>query len=331
MTKKIRVGIIGFGKIGKLRKKVIENNPDLLLESICDTVHPEPDDKVICKFFENYKDLLKLDIDAVFICVPHTLTKQIVIDSLKNNLHVFAEKPPGICVGDVLEIERELIRHPDLKLKFGFNHRYYTHIQNAKKFIDSGKLGRIQWIKGTYGRVALGSGWRLKKETGGHGILLSQGIHLVDLFRFLTGEEFINIKSFVSHFGKKWYEDNVFAIMSSANGVVASLHSSSVLGKNTFIMYVGFEKGYLCIRNVITSTRSFGFPEELTIADGDKTFFYGNPEKTITYYGVDVSWSNEIKDFVDSIINNKPTQNGSITDAYQNMTIIEGVYADGYK
>ena len=66
MNKKIKVGIAGFGKVGRMRKKIIEDNPDLTLKGICDVVPPNQNEDISCKFFTNYIDLLKQDIDAVF-------------------------------------------------------------------------------------------------------------------------------------------------------------------------------------------------------------------------------------------------------------------------
>lgn len=331
----IKAAIIGSrGKIGQKRKKILEGDDRVEISALCDISNNSnsPGISANISYYTDYHKLLEREkLDAVFICVPHTLTKEIVLDALSHNIHVFSEKPPGICLKDVDEMKKALISHPGCKLKFGFNHRYYSHIQNAKKIIDSGELGKAQWIKGTYGRVGLGNGWRLTEKDGGHGILLSQGIHLVDLFRFLTGQEFTEIKSFVSHFDKKWYEDNVFAIMRSSDGIVGSLHSSCTLRKNAFIIYIGLEHGYIRIENLITSTRSFGFPEELCVAYSDKTFFYGNPQKTSTFYGIDNSWKSETDEFIDVIINKKPVRNGSIDDAYENMKIVEEVYKNGRK
>ena len=329
--KQLKIGIVGAnGKIGKKRRKIIEEDDRLELVALCDTSIDNISCKPNCSLYTNYNAMFKrAKIDAVFISVPHVFTSRIVSSALSHGMHVFAEKPPGICLNDVIEMRKCLILNQNSKLKFGFNHRYYTHIQNAKKIIDSGKLGAVQWIKGTYGRVELGKGWRVDEKVGCHGILLSQGIHLVDLFRYFTGQNFHEIKSFVSHFNEKWYEDNVFAIMRSPSGVVGSLHSSCTLRKNSFIVYIGLEKGYIRVENLITSTKSFGFPEELCVADSDKTYFFGNPQKTSTYYGVDVSWKTETDEFINSIINDKPIKNGNIDDAYENMKIIEEVYKDG--
>jgi predicted dehydrogenase len=317
----IKVGIIGYGKVGKIRESLIKNNSNYKLISICDIISS---DKVK---YTDYREMIdKEKLDAVFICVPHTLTTNIVIYCLSKNLHVFAEKPPGISLEEILRIKEAFIGNS--KLRFGFNHRYYSHIQKAKEIIDSGELGKILWMRGVYGKSRL-ENWRQIKELGGRGILLSQGIHMIDLFQYLSGEEIEEVKSFVSSFHKDWdkiIEDNVFAIMKTKSGIVTSLHSSAVLYKNTFQLHIGLEKGYIHIDNVITSTRSFGFPEIVSIAKASDTFFYGNPKEEVYRFGEDVSWKKEIERFGEIIMNDEKEYECSIRDAINVMKVIEMIY-----
>jgi len=325
----MKTAIIGYGNIGKLRLKEMENNKDYELVAICDLYNLPTNSNI--NTYTNYMDLLnKEQLDCVFICVPHSFTTPIILESIKKNINVFAEKPPGITIKDTIKIKENL---PDgLVLKFGFNHRYHNHIQEAKNIIDNRELGKIQWMKGTYGCVSLGNGWRSKKELGGRGILLSQGIHMIDLFRYLSNSEFEVQKSVVSHFDKNWYEDNIFALLhSKKDNIDCMIHSSSVMKRNVFLLYIGLEGGYIRLENLITSTRSFGFPEEICISDSEKTYFYGNPQKTSKFYGIDNSWELEMREFADAILRSKPIVNGTITDALQLMSILEGIYSDGDK
>lgn len=320
----INAGIIGYGKIGKVRHKEIIDMKEYNLVAIT-----EPFNKIDIEginIYKDYKNMLDTEsLDCVFVCVPHSMTTDIVIDALNRGLHVFAEKPPGVNSRDVERIRSAL--SDGTKLKFGFNHRYHSHIQEAKKVITSGKLGKIQWIKGTYGRVELGKGWRTEKDTGCHGILFSQGIHMVDLFRYLCDTEFDVQKSLVSHFNNHWYEDNVFALLhSTEKNIDCMIHSSCVMRRNVFLIYIGMEKGYIRIENLITSTRSFGFPEELCVANSSKTYFYGNPQKVSTFYGIDNSWKLEVEEFADAIINDKPIRYGTIDDATEIMKILDDIY-----
>lgn len=332
MTKKIKVGLIGFGKVGKIRKKVIENNPDLLLECICDTVPPEPDDEVKCKFFKNYKDLLKLDIDAVFVCTPNKFTPEIVIYALNNKKHVFCEKPPGQTADDVKKIIEAEKKNKDVKLKFGFNHRYHDNLIEAKSIIDSGRLGKILWMRGIYGKsggVNFKKIWRSNRELAGGGILLDQGVHMVDLFRMFCGD-FQEVKSFVIN--SYWdldVENDAFAILRNNKGQIATLHSSSTQWKHMFSLEISLEKGYINLYGILSSTRSYGQGERLVTARRqfeDEAFSVGNPQENVTYFNQDKSWEREVEDFVECIKNNKPVTIGGSKDALKAMELVYKIY-----
>ena len=318
----MNIGIIGSeGVIGKRRADIISKEYPRAKLSLFDTCNTQ--------WYNNYKEFLNgVDLDAVFVCVPHTVTPEIVEYALNKGLHVFAEKPPGVCLDDVVRMQKALNGNKDLKLKFGFNHRHYHHIAKAKSVIDNGKLGEVQWMRGLYGKVDF-ENWRANQELAGHGILVSQGIHLIDLFRYLTGDEFTKVKSICSNFQGKWYEDNVFALMESEGGRSAFLHSSCLMGKNTFNIMIGMEKGYIHINGLFTRSKSFGFPEICSIATNSNTTFYGNPTEEVYKYGKDISWLTEIKEFFDCIRNDKPVQNGTIYDAYEVMSVVEKIYHDG--
>ena len=57
--------------------------------------------------------------------------------------------------------------NPGTKFKFGFNHRYHEAVQEAKSIVDSGRLGRIMWIRDIYGKsggLNFEKSWRNKKK-----------------------------------------------------------------------------------------------------------------------------------------------------------------------
>ena len=88
---------------------------------------------------------------------------------------------------------------------------------DALKIIKSGKLGNIINLRGVYGKSQLVTfdqpDWRTKREVAGGGVLLDQGIHMVDLMRLFAGD-FHEIYSFVSNSRWKFdVEDNAYALM----------------------------------------------------------------------------------------------------------------------
>ena len=331
MSKKIKTGIIGFGKIGKIRKKIIENNPNLSLEGICDPVHSVKDD-VKCKFFKNYRDLLNLDIDAVFVCTPNKFTPELVVSALNSKKHVFCEKPPGRSIDDVHNIIKAEKDNNELKLKFGFNHRYHDNVMEAKSIIDSGRSGKILWMRGVYGKsggIGFEKMWRSNRDVAGGGILLDQGIHMVDLFRTFCGE-FQEVKSFVSN--SYWnldVENDAFAILRNKKNQIAMLHSSSTQWKHTFSLEISLEEGYVNLYGILSSTRSYGQGERLVTAKKqfeNESSAVGNPQESVAYFSQDRSWEREVEDFVDCIKNDKKVTVGSSKDALKTMELVYKIY-----
>lgn len=329
---KMKVGIIGFGKMGKIRMNVINNLPDLSLEGICDIVPPEQNESRNCEFYKNYHDLLKTDIDAVFVSTPNKFTPEIVISALNNKKHVFCEKPPGRNLNDIRAIIKAEQRNKGLKLKFGFNHRYHGAVMEAKSIVESGRLGRILWMRGIYGKsggVDFEKQWRSNKEIAGGGILLDQGIHMIDLFRLFCGD-FLEVKSFVTN--SYWnidMEDNAFAILRNEKNQVAMFHSSSTQWKHTFSLEIFLEEGYVIISGILSSTRSYGHGERLITARKqfeNESSAMGNPHEELTYFDQDRSWELEVEDFVDCIKNNKKAIIGSSEDALKAMELVYKIY-----
>ncbi|MCA9446675.1 MAG: Gfo/Idh/MocA family oxidoreductase, partial [Candidatus Omnitrophica bacterium] len=257
------------------------------------------------------------------------------IAALDAGKHVFCEKPPGRTVEDVEAIIEAEKRNPELKLKFGFNHRYHGGIQEAHRIVKTGRLGKILFLRGVYGKSG-GEGfekeWRSSKEVCGGGILLDQGIHMLDLFRLFCGD-FVEVKSLVStHFWNVDVEDNVFAILRDTEGRTAMLHSSSTQWKHRFNLEIYMSEGYLSVNGILSSTRSYG-DETVTIARKkfDEGFATGKPREEIIYFDTDPSWELEVADFIRHITEDSPVESGNSEQALKAMQLVFDIYADDAK
>ena len=95
MNRTLKVGIAGYGTVGKIRHKFIDQNPHMKTVAICDETFKENDhDYKGLRCFSNYKDLLdKQSLDVLFVCLPNFLAAEVTIAGLENSLHVFCEKP----------------------------------------------------------------------------------------------------------------------------------------------------------------------------------------------------------------------------------------------
>lgn len=311
------IGIIGMGKMGQIRSKILSNLNNINVIGYYDRENKYNE----YDYFSEIEELYDI-VDTVFIAVPHTLTAQYVIDALNQGKHIFSEKPPGISVEEIKEI-CNAEKKTDRKLKFGFNHRYHEAILKTNQMIELKDLGEILWMRGVYGRRDAGENWRNDVKLAGHGILLSQGIHLLDIFRLYMGE-FVEVKSFISG---KGLENNAFAILRNNQKRTASIHSSSLMSKHTFSINIELEKGYISINNILTESRSFGGYETLKIGLKDSGI-RGNPVEHSYVYSKDDSWQKEILSFIDDVRYERKVQWGSSYEALKNMELLEQIYND---
>jgi predicted dehydrogenase len=287
------------------------------------------------RFSTDFEDLVRGDLDVIFACAYNSIAPQVVVDGLNSGKHVFCEKPPGRTLRDVERIAAAESANPGLKLKFGFNHRYHYAVREAKSMIDGGRFGDILWMRGVYGKcggLEFEEGWRNDAQVAGGGILLDQGIHMLDLFRFLSGDEFTTVKSVVTtSFWDIPVEDNAFAILQTGRGQVAMLHSSATQWKHRFLLEICLEGGYINITGLLTSTRSYG-DESITFARRqfeDEASAFGRPREETVYFDRDDSWALEVADFATAIRQDEPVNSGNSQDALGVMQLIDEIYRRG--
>ena len=328
---KIKVGIAGYGIVGKKRGECVNNNPRMNLVAVCDrNFDSNSNTDASMYYYNNYKDLLNHGIDALFVCLTNDVAAEVTIAGLNSGIHVFCEKPPGQNLQQVKEVIRTENKHTNLKLKYGFNHRYHDSIKDAFTIIQSEELGNIVDLNAVYGKskvvTATGSnaGWRSKREIAGGGILLDQGIHMVDLIRYFAGD-FEEVYSFISNnYWKYDVEDNAYAIMRTSDGKVAMLQSSATMWRHDFRLHITLEKGSITLKGILSSTKSYG-AETLTIAykADDES---GDPKEKTIRYNYDPSWEAEVNEFAEAIINNRKIVSGTSSDAYKTMELVFRIY-----
>lgn len=324
----MRVGIIGFGKMGRIRATAIAESGRARVEMVANDVEiadlPEG-----CRPATAQEIIGSPAIDAVFVCTPNYLNKPLTIQSLEAGKHVFCEKPPAFNAAEVEEI-RAAESASGLKLMYGFNHRHHESIKKIKSMIDSGASGKILWMRGRYGKSVdetFYQNWRSNRAFAGGGILLDQGIHMLDLFINLAGD-FDEVKAFVSNvYWNLDVEDNVFAILrDSKTNIVASLHSTATQWRHLFSLEVFCERGYYVLNGLRTSSGAYG-DEVLSIAKERTTAPMAvSVEDERIVYPVDQSWHSEVDHFFDAIEQDAEIEVGNSADALKLMRLIDAIY-----
>jgi predicted dehydrogenase len=163
----------------------------------------------------------------------------------------------------------------------------------------------------------------------GGGILLDQGIHMLDLFHLFLGPLTVVDAVLVDAFWGCGVEDNAFVLLRSEPGAPAFLHSSSTLWKHTFRLEIGCRDGYLIASGLLSQTLSYG-REQLVIGRRqfeDEALALGNPREEIIQFDRDASWETEVHEFLSAIREDRAPTHGTLEDARRIMQLIRDVYA----
>lgn len=324
---KLRVGIAGYGVVGRRRREFIDQNQNLETVAVSDKLlKPGTTDNGV-RCYSDAHSLMTEDLDVLFVSLPNNLAPEITVEGLKKGHHVFCEKPPGRNLEDIISVIRVAKEHPNQKLKYGFNHRYHDSVRDATKLIKSGNLGELINLRGAYGKskiISFESDWRTKRSIAGGGILLDQGIHLLDLMRLFAGE-FSEVYSFVSNdYWRHDVEDNAYALMRTSDNVVGMVHSSATQWRHQFRLEITMSKGAIVLGGILSGSKSYGDETMTKIIKNDEEG--GSPTEKTARYSIDNSWKDEIDEFANAIVHNQPILYGGAADALKTMELVYKIY-----
>jgi predicted dehydrogenase len=326
----LRVGIAGYGVVGKRRHECIQRDGRMQVTAVCDRTFGNPQAAPPgLRSFNSFQQLLDEPLEVLVVCLTNDVAAEATIAGLSRGLHVFCEKPPGRTVADVQRVLSEHSRRPALKLMYGFNHRYHESVKEALALVRSGEFGRVINMRGVYGKSRLvtfnQSDWRTRRSIAGGGVLLDQGIHMVDLMRLFAGE-FTEVHSFVSN--GHWHfdvEDNAYALMRTADGIVGMICSSATQWRHRFHLDINLSRGSRILGGILSGSKSYG-AETLTAVYADPETDHGDPREVLTRYNRDPSWDEEIRQFGSAIIHDLPIESGTAADALETMKLVYRIY-----
>ncbi|HPA60612.1 MAG TPA: Gfo/Idh/MocA family oxidoreductase [Clostridia bacterium] len=185
----LKLGIIGCGGIANNKHlPSIKKLGKAQVTAFCDIV-PERAQKAAeefgasdAKVFEDYRDLLKLDLDAVYVCTPNRSHSFITVDALRSGKHVMCEKPMAINSEEAHKM-LSAARQTGKLLTIGYQSRYRADSQYLKRAIQAGELGEIYFARANAVRRRAVPTWGvfLNEHEQGGGPLIDIGTHALDL------------------------------------------------------------------------------------------------------------------------------------------------------
>ncbi|WP_246938773.1 Gfo/Idh/MocA family protein [Bacillus pinisoli] len=249
----LKVAVIGCGSIAKHRHlPEYANNKHVEIVAVCDIVKERVDESAAqyqAKAYTVYQELLKDEsIDVVSVCTPNYLHAPISIAALNAGKHVLCEKPMATSKEEAEDMIAAS-KANNKKLMIAHNQRFVASHQKARNLIESGEIGKIYSFRTAFGHggpegwSADGKeSWFFKKEEAFIGAMGDLGVHKTDLLRYLLGEEFVEVGSFIETSAKENtdVDDTSVCILKTKNGIIGTLAASwSYVSKedNSTIIY----------------------------------------------------------------------------------------------
>jgi len=305
--KKLKVGVIGTGHLGKLHTKMFKSIDNCELVGIYDSI-PEQAKAVSAEFSiqstTSIEDLLK-QVDAVSIAATTTAHFELAKKCFEFGVHVFIEKPITTTIKEAEELV-EISEKKNLNLQVGHIERFNPALVSMEKYIDEPKFIQTD-------RLA-----QFNPRGTDVAVVLDLMIHDIDIILSLVKSDVVDVQAngvaVVSD-----HLDIANARLQFANGAVANVTASRISQKKLRKMRIFQKDSYIALdfvtgvaesyrlvapdAEVSPSLISFG---EIGVGEKRKKLVYEQPEQkelnALQY---------ELQLFVNSVLNKtKPVVSG---------------------
>lgn len=174
---KVKVGVVGLGFMGSAHARVYSKLKECELVAICDS---NSDKKHLaktynCKFFEDSEEFLEENLDAVSVCTPTSMHKDVVVDALEKGKHVLVEKPFADNIRNGEEMMKKAARM-DRLLAVGYIERFNSAVSKLRELVDFSQI---------YSTVSMRFG-PFPPRTKYSGVFLDLASHEIDILNYLT-------------------------------------------------------------------------------------------------------------------------------------------------
>lgn len=292
----MRFGLIGAGSVGQLRAAAIRSTLGCSLDCVFDKDRAAATSAANgAAIYDTEDAMLAADsCDAVVISTPPAFHEATAVAALESGKHVLVEKPMSNSLGGCRSMI-DASRRAGKVLTVGFNHRYFDAVKVVRDAVVSGKIGRLSYVRGFTGHTGLSefkAPWMYDKDAMGGGTLLDNGIHMIDLVRYILGEvESVYGIAKTDIWNLDRSEDNAFALMHARGGAIGSLHASwsEWKGYRFFIEAYG-DKGM---------ARAYYAPMMSTLITMDRP---GGPPKTVRNFYLGTAFREKFRGWQSTVI-----------------------------
>lgn len=205
MKKKLRIGLCGFGSMGKVHAFCVQNLPYFYKElpfeaeiaGVC-TTNPAKAEQIAREYgfssaaASEDELIADPDIDIIDICTPNLFHYDTVRRALAAKKHIYCEKPLCVTAAQAQELAT-LAGESGLICNVVFNNRHLAPVMRAKELVEEGRIGRVlsfsaEYLHNSCTDPERPAGWKQNRDVCGGGVLFDLGSHALDLIYSLCGE-----------------------------------------------------------------------------------------------------------------------------------------------
>jgi predicted dehydrogenase len=261
----------------------------------------------IPRAYGSYEALLaNPEIDIIYNSLPNHLHAEWTIKALQAGKHVLCEKPLALTLEEVDEMSKASQETGRILME-AFMYRHHPQTIKVKELVDSGELGKLQFIRGSYTYTLTREGnYRAIKEMGG-GSIWDVGCYPISYARLIAGEEPVEVFGWQVE-GPGGFEQTFVGQMRFPNNVLFQFDSSFKAPLRATMEIVGTEAS-LSIPTPFKPNLS----SKLILTDGDRA-------RTMRIKGEEL-YRGEVENMVDAILLGRPPR-VTLKDSRGNITAI---------
>ena len=228
-SRKLRIGIIGCGRISVMHLVPAQESERAELVACCDIKQERADEtakKYGIKAYYDYEEMLDSEkLDAVHLCLPHYIHSKVAMAAFERGVNVLTEKPMDV---DLASAETAVAKAKEKGVLYGviLQCRYNNAAKLVKKAVESGKLGKVISARSTLtwtrpDSYYQESDWKGTWDKEGGGVVIDQAIHSIDLVNWILNSEVQSVSCSMANRGHSIVkvEDSAEGLITYKNGV----------------------------------------------------------------------------------------------------------------
>lgn len=257
MAEKLRVGMIGLGGVAtRSHLPALAVRPDVAIQAGAEIDAYQAGRTQrrfgIPKVYAAYQEMLEEEgLDAVYVCLPNALHHHAASAALGRGLHVFCEKPMGLCAQEAEDLAEQAER-AGIVLMPGYYLRFHEHFVRARELLQERRLGKILQVQASAVYCGPHRGWDPKSDwyfdPRSGGVLYDWGSHLLDLLVYITN---LDVET-VSATAQKSLPglpvmDNIVVTFQARRGIVGTLNLAWGARGNMLMLQIHGTAGSLLV------------------------------------------------------------------------------------